>query len=85
VVETIVSGIVVLAAGWLVGRTWRSWSEPRYATSLQDLPPGIDKDQVGWHLVNKRTSEPVLVGPLKRAEWRCRQGDEEFVLVRLSG
>ena len=78
VVAAIIAGIVLL---WIRAK-WRQLNEPYLASSIEDIPKGIDPQDVVWDLRARPSGTNVVkVGRLKRQEWHLQSGDEHLVLV----
>jgi hypothetical protein len=82
VIETVVAAIIVGIVSWRIRAKWRQLSEPYLASSIEDIPKGIDPQDVVWELRARPSGNNVVkAGRLKRREWHLLSGDEHLVLV----
>ncbi len=74
----VIAGVIL----FILRQVWKRWTAPYPAHSMQDLPPGVQENEVSWTLAHQRTADRFRHQPLRYREWHFTgSSDEKFVLV----
>ncbi len=77
----VIAGVILL----ILRQVWKRWTAPYQAHSMQDLPPGVQENEVGWALAHQRTTDRFRHQPSRYREWHLTgSSGEKFVLFRKS-
>ncbi len=79
ILAAVIAGLILI----IVRQGWNRWTAPYTAHSMQDLPPGMQENEVHWALAHQRTADRFRHQPLRYREWHLTgSSGEKFVLVR---
>ncbi len=75
----VIAGVIL----FILRQVWKRWTAPYPAHSMQDLPPGVQENEVSWTLAHQRTADRFRHEPLRYREWHFTGSTgDKFVLVR---